>query len=433
MKSETLKIFTKYVSMNIMGMIALSCYILADTFFVANGIGPDGLTALNLAIPVYSFINGAGLMIGIGGSTRYSILKAGKKDREANQTFTYSLTVGAVLTIIFLIIGIGFSKKLTLILGADAVVFDMTHTYIKILLLFSPAFILNNIITCFVRNDGNPGLAMAAMTLGSFSNIIFDYIFIFPLQMGILGAVIATGFAPIIGLLVCSRHLLSADKDKLHPVCTASSLKPCIRLCSLGISALITEVASGVVMIVFNLIILRLSGNIGVAAYGIIANLSLVVTSIFTGIAQGIQPIISQAYGQSDHRTIRTYFCYSMVLSAILSILIYAIVTFRHVPLIAAFNETGNSNLFMIAKDGIFLYFTAFIFVGINIISSSLFGAANQPVPSFVLSILRGFVIIIPCVLVLSMLFDMTGVWISFPVAEAFTAIMALLFLKKFL
>ena len=99
MKSHTLKIFAKYVSLNIMGMIALSCYILADTFFVANGLGPDGLTALNLAIPVYSFINGAGLMIGMGGSTKYSILKAGGNDIEANGIFTHALGIGAVLSI----------------------------------------------------------------------------------------------------------------------------------------------------------------------------------------------------------------------------------------------------------------------------------------------------------------------------------------------
>lgn len=208
MFQNSLKIFSKYVSLNIAGMIALSCYILADTFFVANGIGPDGLTALNLAIPVYSFINGAGLMIGIGGSTKYSMLKASNKEIEANQTFTHVLVIGSIFATLFILLGLFAADTLAVLLGADGNIFDMTHTYLKVLLLFSPAFILNNIITCFVRNDGAPALSMVAMTLGSFSNIFFDYIFIFPCQMGILGAVIATGFSLVFGLAIISQHFI---------------------------------------------------------------------------------------------------------------------------------------------------------------------------------------------------------------------------------
>lgn len=428
---ESKKIFAKYVSLNIMGMIALSCYILADTFFVANGIGPNGLTALNLAIPIYSFINGSGLMIGIGGSTKYSILKAEKKHAEANKTFTQTLYLGVVLSCVFLLIGFLFVGKLTLLLGADTTVFDMTYTYIRVMLFFSPAFICNNIVICFVRNDGNPALSMFATSLGSFTNIVLDYLFIFPCEMGILGAVVATGFAPIVGLLISSRHFIARRKTKnhdwacVHPVKATPSAPACISICSLGVSSLITELASGIVMIVFNLIILKLSGNVGVAAYGIIANLSLVVTSIFTGIAQGIQPIVSRAYGAGDTTTIRTYFRYAMTLSTALAIGIYLIVSFGHVPLIQAFNDTGNPELFQIAKTGIYLYFTAFIFVGMNIISASLFGAVNRPIPAFALSIMRGFVVIIPVVFALSALLGMTGVWLSFPVTEVITSVVA--------
>lgn len=428
---ENTKIFAKYVSLNIMGMIALSCYILADTFFVANGIGPDGLTALNLAIPIYSFINGSGLMIGIGGSTKYSILKAEKKPHEANQAFAQTLYLGIALSCIFLLVGFFSVERLALLFGADATVFDMTYTYMKIMLFFSPAFICNNIVISFVRNDGNPALSMLATALGSFTNIVLDYVFIFPFQMGIFGAVIATGFAPIIGLLVSSRHFITRRKTKqrdwecVHPVKVAPSLFSCIGICSLGVSSLITELASGIVMIVFNLIILKLSGNVGVAAYGIIANLSLVITSIFTGIAQGIQPIVSHAYGEGNPSAIRTYFRYAMTLSTTLAIGIYLIVTFGHMPLIQAFNDTGNLELFQIAKNGIYLYFTAFIFVGMNIISASLFGAVNRPIPAFALSIMRGFVVIIPVVFALSALLGMPGVWLSFPVTELLTSVVA--------
>lgn len=420
--------FAKYVTFNVLGMLALSCYILADTFFIAQGLGADGLTSLNLAIPVYSFINGCGLMVGIGGSTRYSIFKASGKDSEASQIFTHSLILSAVIAFLFVFIGCFFTQELTLFLGADEMVFDMTFIYLKIMLFFSPAFILNNIMNAFVRNDGNPGLAMTAMISGSLANILFDYILIFPCGLGMKGAILATGFSPLFGLLILSRHFAS-DVDGLSNiriVRVTPSLSNTLDICALGVSSLIAEVASGVVIIIFNLIILDLSGNIGVAAYSIIANLSLVVTAIFTGIAQGLQPIFSQAHGNGLLENIRSLFKYGIILSLALSVLIYLLFIVESGPIISVFNENSNPTLTRIAKDGIQLYFTAFAFAGVNIISATLLSSTDNPHQAFLLSSLRGFVIIIPCIIGMALLWEMTGVWMSFPVAEGLTMLITL-------
>lgn len=415
-------------------MLALSCYILADTFFIAQGLGADGLAALNLAIPIYSFINGCGLMVGIGGSTRYSILKAGGNDADASRIFSHALLVGGVIAAIFMLIGAFGVSELTSLLGADETIFDMTFIYLKVMLFFSPAFILNNIMNAFVRNDGNPGLSMAAMVSGSFANIIFDYILIFPCGLGMLGAILATGFSPLLGLLVLSRHFktgkpvtggspvtISGPSSDIRLVRFTPSVRTTFDIFALGASSLIAEVASGLVIIIFNLIILDLTGNIGVAAYGIIANLSLVVTAIFTGIAQGLQPIISQAHGNGNRTNIRRFFKYGIVLSLFLSVAIYLLVVVGHEPIIAAFNESGDPELAAIAKDGLFLYFTAFAFAGVNIVSSTLFSCTDHPKQAFVLSSLRGFIVIIPCIIGMAALWGMTGVWLSFPAAELLT------------
>ena len=212
MREKTLlKEFFRYVSQNVLGMIGLSCYILADTFFIARGLGTKGLTALNLAIPVYSFVNGCGLMLGMGGATKYSIFRGKKEDKKGNQIFFHAVAFALVFAAVFMLTGIFLSDRLALVLGADREVFDMTRVYLRVILLFSPAFIFNDIFVCFVRNDGNPKLSMIAMLLGSFSNIILDYIFIFPLNLGILGAVLATGFAPVISMCILSKHLRSED------------------------------------------------------------------------------------------------------------------------------------------------------------------------------------------------------------------------------
>ena len=150
------KEFLKYSALNVLGMLGLSCYILADTFFVAKGLLADGLAALNLAIPVYSFIHGTGLMLGMGGATRYSVLKSQRKDGEADKIFTNALFLSAAFAVLFVLTGIFLSEPLTAALGANAGIFEMTNTYLKVLLLFSPAFLLNDVLICFVRNDGNP-------------------------------------------------------------------------------------------------------------------------------------------------------------------------------------------------------------------------------------------------------------------------------------
>ena len=150
---------------------------------------------------------------------------------------------------------------------------------------------------------------MAGMLIGSLANIILDYVFIFPLQWGMFGAAFATGLAPIISMCILTRHYIK-KKNHFHFHKSKLSIKQITYICSLGISSFITEIASGIILIVFNLLILNISGNIGVAAYGIVANLALVATSIFTGIAQGTQPLLSENFGQGNLCILCSFSCF---------------------------------------------------------------------------------------------------------------------------
>ena len=214
--------YARYTALSVVGMLALSCYILADTFFVSKSLGTEGLAALNIAIPVYNFIHGTGLMLGMGGATRFSICRSRGARREADEMFTNTLYMAAGFSVLFAALGLFFSGELAALLGADEEIFAMSRTYMQVLLLFSPAFILNDIFVCYVRNDGNPQLSMAATAGGSFSNIVLDYVFMFPLGMGIFGAVLATGLAPVIGIAIMSPHWLKASKG-FHAVRTGLS------------------------------------------------------------------------------------------------------------------------------------------------------------------------------------------------------------------
>lgn len=430
MQQSNLKEFLKYTTLNITGMIGLSCYILADTFFVSKGLGMTGLAALNLAIPVFSFIHGCGLMLGMGGATWYSIFRGQKAQDQCDRIFTNMLCLTLAIAGLFILASFFLSDELTRILGADAETAGMTHTYLKVLLLFSPAFMVNDMMACFVRNDSNPRLPMLSMLFGSLSNIVLDYIFIFPLHLGILGAVLATGAAPLIGITILSTHLLK-KQNGFHIKKERPRIKVILSGITLGFSSLVTEVSSGIVIIAFNVIILGISGNAGVAAYGVIANLSLVVIAIYTGLAQGMQPLVSRSYGEGNKTCIRQYLNYGFVSVLVLSAGIYASLFWFAEPIVKIFNSDGNVLLQEIAVSGMKLYFTAIPFAGINIMLSLFFTATNQVFPAQSISITRGFALIIPAAFFLARLAGMTGIWMAFPITECMVFLLAVIFLIR--
>lgn len=433
-QQTTLQEFTRYVLLNVLGMIGLSCYILADTFFIANGLGSNGLTALNLAIPVYSFVHGSGLMLGMGGATKYSVFLGQKKRKEADYVFTNTVIVTIGLALVFVLLGLFGAKELTRLLGADAYVFDMTYTYLKVILLFAPAFMMNDVLVSFVRNDNNPKLAMIAMLAGSFSNIVLDYFFIFPCKLGIFGVVLATGFAPIISMLVLSRHRKQKERFRLQryvrkgqtwrDVCSVRMTLSCM---AIGVPSLITEVASGIVIIVFNMIILGLEGNLGVAAYGVIANISLVVVAVFTGIAQGMQPLVSKVYGVHEQDTMKQLRKYALITALCVAIVVYIVIYIGADAIALVFNSERNIELQDMAVQGLKLYFIATPFIGINVVLSNYFSAIEKPLPAQMISILRGMVLIIPMAFILAMIGGLTGVWLTVAVTEMIVCIFGMM------
>lgn len=428
MKNKSLGFeFFKYVSLNIIGMIGISCYILADTFFISNGVGALGLTALNLAIPVYTVINASALMFSIGSATKYAIFSAGNQKEEANAAFSNAVKISAIAGILFTLIGTVFSDNLAYLLGADETTASMTSTYIRTLSCFSVFFIFNTFIGCFVRNDKAPGLSMAAMVAGSLFNIVFDYIFVYPLNMGMFGAALATGISPMVGLAVLSVHFIKR-KNNFKFIKCAFRIKEIYYMCRLGIAAFITEISSGIVIIVFNMLILNISGNIGVAAYGIVVNTAIVVLSVFTGITQGLQPLLSRSYGKGNLKDTHKLLRMGIILSLIISLGVYFIVFLNSKIIVDLFNESKDYSLSVMAQKGIKIYFAGFLFAGMNIVAAAFFAAVEKPKEALLISVLRGILVIIPCVIIFSQLFSMNGVWLSFLFTEFITFIAVIIF-----
>lgn len=417
-----------YVTFNVLGMVGLSCYILADTYFVSAALGAVGLAALNFGISIFSIMKGVGLMIGIGGATLYSLFKGEGKEKKANSAFMHALYLAVLASICFLLLGLIFARPVSILLGASDDTLALTVTYMRTFLLFAPLFILNDIMIAFIRNDNNPKLAMIAMLISSLSNIVLDYIFIFPCSMGIFGAALATGFSPLISLAILSVHFLQKKNSfSLKRV----SFQPNIALKTslLGFSTLIGELASAIALIAFNLVILNMEGTVGVAAYGIVANIALIATAVFTGIAQGIQPLSSTYFGSQDFHSLKVVLKTALIITGIVASFVYLIIYLFTTPIVEIFNAEGNTALAEIAFHGIRIYFIGYFFAGFNIIAASFFSAISSTKEGMIISICRSVLLLLPILFFLSDLLQTTGAWLSFPLTEFLVMLLSFSFL----
>lgn len=429
-KENTLQEFGKYVSQSVLSQLGVSCYILADTYFISKGVGADGLTALNLAIPVFSVMNGCGFMLGIGSGTKYGIMKGTGNEKRGDVLFTSSLCVVTVLAVIFMLIGLLVADPITVLVGANAEVYDMTRTYLQVILLFSPMFMINNLLGAMIRNDGNTSLAMTAMLSGCLFNIVFDYIFVFPMGLGLFGAVLATAVAPIISILILLQHFVK-KKNQFRLIRVRPDVRLVASAAGLGVPSLVTEVSSGLVIAVFNLLILGLAGNVGVAAYGVVANISIVVIAIYNGIAQGVQPLLSREYGRSQEKNVHRFLSWAMMLTVILAMVIYVGIYWNADVIAMIFNSGRDMDLQRIAVEGLKIYFTACPFVGANILLAIYFAATDQAAPAQMISLLRGLIVIVPLAFIMANVAGLTGVWMTFPLTELVVCVVACGLYKK--
>ena len=423
------KQFFKYVSQNIFGLLGTSCYILADTYFIAQAAGTDGVTLLNLCLPIYNLIFAFGSMIGLGAATRYAILRA-QGDARAQRYFSNAIFSVCILAVPFMLVGIFRPDGLLRLMGGDADIVALGMNYARIFLMFTPFFMCNYVVASFVRNDGDPSLAMVATLSGSLFNVVFDYIFIFPMGLGLPGAALATAISPILSIAVCSAHFIKKS-NTITFVRKAPSVRLLAQSCQLGISGFVGELSSGVTTTVFNFLLLRLAGNVAVAAYGVVANFALVATAIFNGVAQGAQPLVSQCYGKNEMAGARKLLLLGCGTALGLAALLYGVVFGYTDALTALFNSENSALMAEFAHSGLRIYFVGYFFAGCNIVAAGYLGAVNRPAEASITSLCRGMVAIVVCSLVLSALFGMNGVWAAFPVSEAITLALTVFLLKR--
>lgn len=417
-----------YVIRNIMASLGLSFYVLADSIFIAKAAGALGLATLNIVLPIFNLYGALGLLLGVGGAAIFSMNKITHPQKVQDlysQLFWTCLGLGLLVALLCNL----FPQPILKVMGATAQTMNMAVIYLRIVSLGAPLFMLNYLTINFIRNDGNPQLTMIATLSESVFVVLVDWILIFGLGLKMEGAALATLFSPSVSLLILSRHKNFAQRQLQLHWCLPQ-FSQFWHAAKLGFPAFLNEMSTGVSIFAFNVVLLKLAGNYAISAYGVIANIAVLVLSAFNGVALGVQPIASREYGKKNYLATRQAITYGLFLVSLLGLGIYLFLFSFRAPIIAVFNEEGLPQLVKYAMVGLPLYFTMNFFTGPNLLISTSLAATNQAQAAFSLSILRGYLILLPMIFI-GANFGLTGVWLSTPLTELLTLLVALYLLRE--
>ena len=416
MKMAIRKEINHYVLRNILANVGLSTYVIIDTLFIALAAGSLGLTVLNLALPLFNIFNATGLLLGVGGATYFSLNKV-KNPQRVRTLYSQLIIFALILGVIEIGLITIFLDPVLHLLGANRQTLALGRTYVGFMCFSAPLYMCNYITINFVRNDGNQSLTMIATLTETVFVIIIDWFFIFKLGLHMEGAALAVIFSPLCSLLVLSQHLRFKKRQLEWHWCLPKwqTLKTAARL---GIAPFLNEMSSGVSVYVFNWMLLYLAGNYAVAAYGVVANIAIVTLAAANGVALGVQPIASREFGKHAMKNAVIAFKHGLRLTIGLAlILMISLIIFKR-PVINLFNTEHQPQLLSYALVGMPIYFTSTVFTAVNILIIIFLTAINQGSTSFHLSLLRGYVILIPLIVILALTLGVNGVFAAMPINE---------------
>lgn len=429
LKDDVRKLYFKYFFPTMCAALSTSVYILFDTIFIGQGVGSKGLTALNISLPIYSIYFGTGLLIGIGGSTLMSIEKGRGREDKANKIFTLSFMIGIILAIIYFIVGFVFLEKIALILGATKEIIPYVKEYMIVVVVGTIPFVMGSVMAPFIRADKAPKKAMFAVIFSGFLNIILDYIFVFPLNMGMRGAAIATVFSYTISCLILLTHLLSKN-NTLRFKKNFYKLSYINRIIKCGLPSLFIEVSLGFVIFIFNIQILKIIGDDGVTAYSIISNTGIIAVALFNGISQTIQPLVSINIGANLKERAIKLRNLGLSTALIIGVSFFILCIVFPEQIVRIFVKPSNEVL-SIAINSIRIYSAAFIVMGINMVSGAYFQSIELAKESFIIAFCRGLLFVSISVFILPLFWGINGVWLSVPIGELLTLFVTIVFVKK--
>ena len=425
-------LYLKYLSAAFGSALISSIYGLVDMAMVGQYQGPDGTAALAVVAPVWNVIYSLGLLTGIGGSVIFSMkrgMDGGKKGNE-NEYFTSSVILSVILAVLSTLALFLFEDGILTFFGADDVLLPLAKDYLRPIKYVFPLFLFNQALAAFLRNDNSPSLATAAVMSGGIFNVFGDWFFVFPCDMGLYGAGLATAIGSVGSFVIMITHFFRKR-------CTLRLEKPqrplhqAKRIAVTGFSTFFIDVAMGILTILFNKQIMRYLGSAALSVYGPIINVSTFVQCCAYSVGQASQPIISTAYGAGKGERIRETLKYSIITSFIFAV--FWTVLSEAVPnLYIHIFMSPTDEILEIAPAIIRMYSVSFMLLPFNIFSTYYFQAIMKSGVSMAVSVMRGLIVSGALILTLPVFLPASSIWMSMPVTEVVTAVYVAVKMKKY-
>lgn len=427
----TYKTLFRFTVPTVIMMVFTSIYsVMDDGFFVSNFVGKKAFVAINLMAPIFSIVAAIGFMIGTGGNALVSKLLGEEKKKEANQTFSLLTVISAILGIVLTVLGYIILKPLCIALGAEGKVLENCLLYGRVALPFSLFYMLQAVFQDFLITSEKPKLAMIITIVSGFSNLFFDVLLIVILKMQLLGAVLATVSGAVLGCIIPFVYFAKGKNHLLRFVRPVFNWHTIVKVCTNGMSELVSNLSMGLITMLYNFQLMKISGDNGVAAYGVIMYISFIFAAVFLGYSQGISPVIGFNYGAKNDAELKNLFRKSMTLLITSGIALILIARLAVLPLTSIF-VSYDKELLEITVHGFGIYILAFLPMGINLFGSAFFTALNNGKVSFIISFVRTIVFQVGMVFLLPIIWGIDGIWWSLVVAELLSLIVTVWYIVR--
>ena len=425
------KLLMKFSIPAIVGMLVNALYNVVDRMFIGHiggGVGKLALSGVTVTFPIANIIMAFGMLVGIGTAALISIKLGQQKKQEAEQILGNAFTLIIIISLLVTTLGLIFLEPMLLKFGASKETFPYAKEYITVILIGvvfqNIGFGLNNTI----RSEGNPRIAMFTMLIGGILNTILDPIFIFVFHMGTRGAAIATVISQAVNTIWVLSYFFSGKSVlKIRYKNLKLDFKVIKSIFAIGMSPFSMQLAASVVTIISNRSLVKYGGDLALGAMGIIMSISMFVLMPIFGINQGCQPIIGYNYGAKKYDRVKHALKLGILAATTITVTGTIIIQLFPKQLIGIFNK--DPQLLAIGIHGIRIYLFMLPVIGFQIVSANYFQAIGKAKISMFLSLSRQVIILIPLLFILPKFFDLNGVWISGPSADAIASILTAIFL----
>ena len=424
--STNLKSLCRYIFPAMGGLFVTYLYNVVDGIFVGRGVGSAALGAVNIGVPFITFAVAIAAMFPMGGGTVVAI-RMGREDKEgANHAFMTAFLLTLLASLLLTLIGMAFSRQIVDLSGGRTLshtMRDMAADYLFYYCAFSVPMLMSTCLSVFVRNDGSPALSFVGMCVGAGANIFLDWLFIFPMKMGVIGAAIASGLGQVFSVAVLLSHFVRKRGNlrfQRFPVSGALIGKICKR----GVPEAASQLTTPVTALCYNLMLARLVGDIGVSTFSVLSFIYSLVNAILSGTAQGLQPLWGLCYGEQDADGMNLYFRWGIRINAILSVVIYVLLFLFAEPVIQIFNR--DPELVQNASAALSLFGLSFIPMALNLIYTAFLYSTKRTLQADAISLSRGVVLKAAAIFCMPVLFGIDVIWLAPFAAELLTLVLAL-------